>query len=67
MPQSAFERGRGVSWQYDCSSETEVPNDQLERLQHGADGARLVAHLVGQRSALASQCKRQAGPAVEQQ
>jgi hypothetical protein len=33
----------------------------LERLQHGAEGARLAAHLAGQKYALARQCQRQAG------
>lgn len=37
----------------------------MERLQHGAEGARLPAYLVGQGHVLARQCQWQAGPAPE--
>jgi hypothetical protein len=59
---AAVERGRGVTCRYECSSETEVRNDQLERLQYGAEGTWFSAHLAGQGHVLARQCKRQARP-----
>jgi hypothetical protein len=42
-------------------SKTKVLNDQLEKLQHSAEGALLPAHLTGQGHVMARQGERQTG------
>lgn len=59
---AALERGRGVNGPHECPRKTEVRDEQLERLQHGAKGTRIPPHLAGQGHVLAQQCQRQIRP-----
>lgn len=42
---------------HERASKAQVPNHQLERLQRGADGARLPAYLTRQEDMLGRQCQ----------